>query len=121
MAAGHGGTRTEIAWNDFIIVGPDDDPAHIAGQTDVLNAFRAIAETKSPYVPPGGLKVGRYASRTEGVAANPDTHPEFGTTTLDVRQTSTRYIGFPVSVPVRPTADRKRGDFPPSRMPAASM
>jgi tungstate transport system substrate-binding protein len=53
MAAGHGITRTEIAWNDFIIVGPDDDPAHIAGQTDVVNAFRAIAETKSPFVSRG--------------------------------------------------------------------
>jgi tungstate transport system substrate-binding protein len=53
MAAGHGVTRTEIAWNDFIIVGPNDDPAHVAGQTDVLNAFRAIAETKSPFVSRG--------------------------------------------------------------------
>lgn len=53
MAADHGITRTEIAWNDFIIVGPDDDPAHIAGQTDILNAFRAIAETKSPFVSRG--------------------------------------------------------------------
>jgi tungstate transport system substrate-binding protein len=53
VAAGHGITRTEIAWNDFIIVGPDDDPAHIAGQTDVVNAFRAIAETKSPFVSRG--------------------------------------------------------------------
>ncbi len=53
MAAGHGITRSEIAWNDFIIVGPDDDPAHVAGQTDVLNAFKAIAETKSPFVSRG--------------------------------------------------------------------
>jgi tungstate transport system substrate-binding protein len=53
MAAGHGITRTEIAWNDFVIVGPDDDPAHIADQRDVLNAFRAIAETQSPFVSRG--------------------------------------------------------------------
>jgi len=53
IAAGHGITRTEIAWNDFIIVGPDDDPAHIVGQTDVVKAFTAIAETKSPFVSRG--------------------------------------------------------------------
>jgi tungstate transport system substrate-binding protein len=53
MAAGHGITRTEIAWNDFIIVGPDDDPAHVTGQTNVLDAFKAIAETKSPFVSRG--------------------------------------------------------------------
>ena len=53
MAAGHGITRTEIAWNDFIIVGPDDDPAHIAGQTNILDAFKAIAEAKTPFVSRG--------------------------------------------------------------------
>jgi tungstate transport system substrate-binding protein len=31
MAAGDGLTRQEIAWNDFIIVGPSADPAHVAG------------------------------------------------------------------------------------------
>jgi tungstate transport system substrate-binding protein len=53
MAADHGITRTEIAWNDFVIVGPDDDPAHIAGQTNVVSAFKAIDETKSPFVSRG--------------------------------------------------------------------
>ena len=28
----------EIAWNDFIVVGPDADPAHVADQTDVAAA-----------------------------------------------------------------------------------
>ena len=31
MASGNGLTRQEIAWNDFIIVGPSADPAHVAG------------------------------------------------------------------------------------------
>jgi tungstate transport system substrate-binding protein len=53
MAAGHGIARTEIAWNDFIIIGPDDDPARVAGQTDVLDAFKAVAETQSPFVSRG--------------------------------------------------------------------
>src|SRR5580704_13089489 len=26
---GHGSTRRQIAWNDFIIVGPSADPAHV--------------------------------------------------------------------------------------------
>jgi tungstate transport system substrate-binding protein len=53
MAAGHGITRTEIAWNDFIVVGPDADPAHVAGDADVVKAFTKIAETKSPFVSRG--------------------------------------------------------------------
>ena len=39
IAAGHGVSRQEIAWNDFIIVGPGADPAHIAGSRDVLAAL----------------------------------------------------------------------------------
>lgn len=49
MAAGHGFSRTEIAWNDFVIVGPDTDPAHIAGRTDVTDALKAIAAVTAPF------------------------------------------------------------------------
>jgi len=38
-----------------------------------------------------------------------------------MRQASTRFMAVAVSVPVRPTAERKRGLLPPSRMPAASI
>ena len=48
IAAGHGMAREEIAWNDFIIVGPDTDPAHIAGNKDATAALKAIAATQAP-------------------------------------------------------------------------
>ena len=53
MAAGHGETRTEIAWNDFVIVGPRTDPAHIAGLRDAVTAFKAIAAAKARFVSRG--------------------------------------------------------------------
>jgi len=53
MAAGHGLTRTEIAWNDFILVGPGADPAHIAGTRDAVAALTAIASAKAPFVSRG--------------------------------------------------------------------
>jgi tungstate transport system substrate-binding protein len=53
MAAGHGASRQEIAWNDFIIVGPDSDPAHVVGTTDVLGALGAIAAAETPFVSRG--------------------------------------------------------------------
>jgi tungstate transport system substrate-binding protein len=53
MAAAHGESRQEIAWNDFIIVGPGADPAHIAGTRDVLAALRAIAAAKAVFVSRG--------------------------------------------------------------------
>jgi len=53
MAEGHGLSRREIAWNDFIIVGPSADPAHIAGSKDAARAFKAIADAKAPFVSRG--------------------------------------------------------------------
>ena len=53
IAAGHGILRREIAWNDFIFVGPKSDPAHIAGTKDAVAALRAVAEAKAPFVSRG--------------------------------------------------------------------
>jgi tungstate transport system substrate-binding protein len=53
IAAGHGILRREIAWNDFIFVGPKSDPAHIGGTNDAVAALRSIAEAKAPFVSRG--------------------------------------------------------------------
>jgi tungstate transport system substrate-binding protein len=53
MVAGHGLSRTEIAWNDFIVVGPNADPAHVAGSQDAVAAFKAIASAGAPFVSRG--------------------------------------------------------------------
>jgi tungstate transport system substrate-binding protein len=53
MDEGHGSTRRQIAWNDFIIVGPAADPAHVKGGNDGVAALRAIASTQAPFVSRG--------------------------------------------------------------------
>jgi tungstate transport system substrate-binding protein len=53
MASGDGLTRQEIAWNDFIIVGPGADPAHVAGTRDAVAALTTIAAVKVPFVSRG--------------------------------------------------------------------
>ncbi|HEY0422584.1 MAG TPA: substrate-binding domain-containing protein [Rhodopila sp.] len=53
MAAGHGISRTEIAWNDFVLVGPEADPAHVAGRPDATEALKAIAAASVPFVSRG--------------------------------------------------------------------
>jgi tungstate transport system substrate-binding protein len=50
---GHGINRREIAWNDFIIVGPATDPAKIKGTKDVLAAFHAIWTSDAAFVSRG--------------------------------------------------------------------
>src|SRR5476651_344860 len=53
MDEGHGLTRRQIAWNDFIIVGPSADPAHVKGGRDSVAALKAIASTQAPFVSRG--------------------------------------------------------------------
>jgi tungstate transport system substrate-binding protein len=53
MAEGHGQIRTEIAWNDFVIVGPRSDPAHVMGTRDAVAALRAIYRARAPFVSRG--------------------------------------------------------------------
>jgi tungstate transport system substrate-binding protein len=53
LAEGFSPKRYPVMYNDFIIVGPKSDPARIAGSTDAANAFKAIAQTKSPFVSRG--------------------------------------------------------------------
>jgi tungstate transport system substrate-binding protein len=45
--------RRLVMHNDFIIVGPPADPARIRGLRKAGDAFRAIAETKAPFVSRG--------------------------------------------------------------------
>src|SRR5882762_6669753 len=53
MDEGHGSTRRQIAWNDFIIVGPSADPAHIRGGNDSVTALKAVASAQAPFVSRG--------------------------------------------------------------------
>src|SRR4051794_37838090 len=53
MDEGHGSTRRQIAWNDFIIVGPSADPAHLNGGSDIIAALKAIASSQAPFVSRG--------------------------------------------------------------------
>ena len=53
IAEGHGLDRSQIAWNDFIIVGPRSDPAHIGGSHDAVAALTAIASTRALFVSRG--------------------------------------------------------------------
>lgn len=52
VAEGFGVKRVPVMYNDFVVVGPADDPARIAGR-DVLEALRRIAAAKAPFVSRG--------------------------------------------------------------------
>jgi hypothetical protein len=70
----------QVAWNDFIIVGPSSDPAHIRGGNDSVTALKAIASAQAPFVSRGDrsgtnaaeLRLWRMAGRTSE-SLNPET------------------------------------------------
>lgn len=53
VAEGYAPFRRDVMYNDFVIVGPPDDPAGIRGMTDAAAAFRRIAEAQAPFVSRG--------------------------------------------------------------------
>jgi tungstate transport system substrate-binding protein len=44
MAAGHGTRREDVMYNDFVLLGPANDPAGIKGMTDAVTALIKLAE-----------------------------------------------------------------------------
>lgn len=53
VADGYGVSRSDVMYNDFVIVGPQHDPAHVADMSDVTNAFVKISESKAVFASRG--------------------------------------------------------------------
>lgn len=53
VRAGHGLERRDVMENDFVVVGPADDPAGVRGLRDAPAALRTIAERGAPFVSRG--------------------------------------------------------------------
>jgi len=78
MSEGQGVKRFDVMYNDFVIVGPKSDPAHIAGNKDVVDALKKIAAAKAPFISRGDrsgtneaeLRLWKEAGIEVGAAAN---------------------------------------------------
>lgn len=53
MDAGHGVRREDVMYNDFVILGPESDPAGIAGMADAAQAMAKIAEAQAVFISRG--------------------------------------------------------------------
>jgi tungstate transport system substrate-binding protein len=53
LSEGHGVKRFPVMYNDFVLIGPQADPAKIAGTTDIVAALRKIKDSRSPFVSRG--------------------------------------------------------------------
>jgi len=50
---GFGVARHDLMYNDFVIVGPDADPARVAGMSNAIGALEKIAAAKTPFASRG--------------------------------------------------------------------
>jgi len=50
LEEGSGVKRYPVMYNDFVLIGPDADPAHVKGGKDIAVAFKTIADVKAPFV-----------------------------------------------------------------------
>ncbi|MCB9948584.1 MAG: substrate-binding domain-containing protein [Rhodospirillaceae bacterium] len=50
---GYGVARQDVMYNDFVIVGPADDPAGVDGLQDAVAALQAIADAEAPFASRG--------------------------------------------------------------------
>ena len=53
VAAGYGVDRKDVMHNDFVIVGPQKDPAKVKEAKTAAEAFKRLAEGKAPFVSRG--------------------------------------------------------------------
>ncbi len=53
VAEGYGTERKDVMYNDFLVVGPEADPAGVAGGEDAAAAFKTIAEGEHTFVSRG--------------------------------------------------------------------
>lgn len=53
MSEGHGIRREDVMYNDFVLLGPADDPAGVAGSARAAEAFGRIAVAGAPFISRG--------------------------------------------------------------------
>lgn len=53
VASGYGIDRRDVMYNDFVLIGPHNDPAHIQGEKDAVAAMQKIAASKLRFVSRG--------------------------------------------------------------------
>jgi tungstate transport system substrate-binding protein len=53
LSEGYGVKRFPVMYNDFVLIGPKGDPAHVAGMKDIAAALQKIEDAKSPFISRG--------------------------------------------------------------------
>ena len=72
VSEGHGGPRSPVMYNDFVLIGPKSDPAGVKGGKDIVAALAAIQSKALPFVSRGDKSGTHQAELALWKAANVD-------------------------------------------------
>jgi ABC-type tungstate transport system, permease component len=78
LAEGYGVHRHDVMYNDFVLVGPQADPARVRGEADVTEALRKIAQARAAFVSRGDRSGTHAAELRLWHAAGIDVEPAKG-------------------------------------------
>jgi tungstate transport system substrate-binding protein len=53
LAQGEGLKRYPVMYNDFLLIGPREDPANVRGGKNIVQAFKAIKDKSAPFISRG--------------------------------------------------------------------
>ena len=115
VANGYGVGRRDVMYNDFVLLGPPDDPAGVRKTGDAADAFRAIAETGRPFVSRGD-ESGTHQKEKEiwksaGIAPRGAWYVEAGQGMGEVITMATQKQGYTLSDRGTYIAFRKKTDL----------
>ena len=78
MAEGFGTQRRDVMYNDFVLVGPESDPAGIHAASSAVDALARIAQAQAPFVSRGDDSGTHTKERSMWKNAGLDPTPESG-------------------------------------------
>lgn len=117
VSEGFSTKRTEVMYNDFVLIGPKSDPAKINGGKDIQAAFKKIAQTKSPFISRGD-KSGTHAAELrywkaagEEVSAKQSWYKETGSGMGSALNTASGMNGYILSDRATWLTFKNRGDL----------
>jgi ABC-type tungstate transport system, permease component len=115
MANGYGVNRRDVMYNDFVLLGPPDDPAGVGKTSSAPDAFRAIAAKGSPFISRGD-ESGTHQKEKEiwasaGIAPRGAWYLEAGQGMGEVIMMATQKRGYTLSDRGTYIAFRKKTDL----------
>lgn len=115
VAAGSGVDRRDVMYNDFVVLGPPDDPAGARRAGSAPDAFRAISAKKAPFVSRGD-ESGTHRKEREiwnaaGISPKGNGYLEAGQGMGEVIRMATQRKGYTLSDRGTYVAYRKKTDL----------